>query len=171
MRIKSDVDFVEEQCSKSTGWLNAMAKYCGKKVVKYHTFRDDVICHFDDGESFYYPHSCLEEDVMLEKGKKYTVNGTTSFEFLEESENFFIFEGGIVFKKEGNEFVEVTPEPRFLNEEWEVRVSKKEGTVDVLCGGFYVAEITKDGLRHVTSLPENIGFALDNQRAAKLVKI
>ena len=172
MRIKSDVEFVNSECEKRDIWDDGMDYYCGREVVSYSIDEDgDYECKFADGESWYYPFSCIEGLQILEKGEKYTVNGSTDyFEFIEESENFAIFEGGIALKKDGNEFVEVAPEPRFLNEEWEVRVSKREGTVDVLCGGFYVAEITKDGLRTVARLPANIGFALDKRRAVKVVK-
>ena len=170
MRIKSDVEFVKRECEGI--WMSEMADYCGQEVISYNVDRDgDYCCIFSDGHNWAFPSSCLTEDAILEKGEKYTVNGSTDyFEFIEESENFAIFEGGIALKKDGNEFVEVAPEPRFLNEEWEVRVSKREGTVDVLCGGFYVAEITKDGLRTVARLPANIGFALDKRRAVKVVK-
>ena len=173
MRIKSDVEFVKKECeAHDCGWLEEMECRCGENVVKIKNESETKLkCFFSDGDWWYYPLSCIEGLTTLEKGKKYTIAaGEAPMTFVEESENFAIFEGGIALKKDGNEFVEVAPEPRFLNEEWEVRVSKREGTVHVLCGGFYVAEITKDGLRHVMSLPENIGFALDNQRAAKLVK-
>ena len=175
MRIKSDVEFVKRECMSddSVDWTSSMECRCGETVTKVKKLSDNKVkCTFSDGDWYYYTPACLEEDVTLEKGKKYTIAaGEAPMTFVEESENFAIFEGGFVVKKDGNEFVEVVPKvPGFLKKEWSVEVLPDPGMVRVLCGGFYVAEFTEHGLRHVGNLPKAFGFALDDRDAAKLVK-
>ena len=175
MRIKNDVEFVKKECMSddSIGWDDQMECRCGEIVSEVKKLKDtEVKCIFSDGDWWSYPPSCLEEEIMLEKGKKYTINGSPdSFEFVEESEHYAIFEDGRVFKKEGNEFVATKPKgPRFLSEKWEVMVDHDIGRVNVLCDAYYVAEITKEGLQLTHHLPRDIGFALDENCAARLVK-
>ena len=174
MRIKSDVEFVKKECeAHDCGWLEEMECRCGENVVKIKNESETKLkCFFSDGDWWYYPLSCIEGLTTLEKGKKYTIAaGEAPMTFVEESENFAIFEGGFVVKKDGNEFVEVVPKvPGFLKKEWSVEVLPDPGMVRVLCGGFYVAEFTEHGLRHVGNLPKAFGFALDDRDAAKLVK-
>ena len=168
MRIKSDVEFVKRECEGI--WMSEMADYCGKEVISYNVDRDgDYCCIFSDGHNWAFPSSCLTEDAMLEKGKKYTVNGSTDyFEFIEESENFAIFEGGIAFKKDGNEFVEVEPETMFLKRKWNVEVNSTY--VIVRCDDFSVAMFTRDGCDMIGGLPKSLGFTLDENGAVKVVK-
>ena len=173
MRIKSDVEFVKRECEKHEIWNEGMTMYCGQEVLAYRIDEDgDYECRFADDNFWYYRASCIEGLTTLEKGKKYTIAaGEAPMTFVEESENFAIFEGGFVVKKDGNEFVEVVPKvPGFLKKEWSVEVLPDPGMVRVLCGGFYVAEFTEHGLRHVGNIPKTFGFALDDRDAAKLVK-
>ena len=169
MRIKSDVEFVKRECEGI--WMSEMADYCGQEVISYNVDRDgDYVCHFSNGGNWAYPPSCIEGLSTLEKGKKYTVNGSTMLvvEFVEESENFVIFEGGIVFKKEGNTFTEHDPKPEFLKMKWDVKVEDER--VLVSCGNFFLFEIDKRGNRMVTSVSEALGLPLDDRGAVKVVK-
>ena len=168
MRIKSDVEFVKRECEGI--WMSEMADYCGQEVISYNVDRDgDYVCHFSNGGNWAYPPSCIEGLSTLEKGKKYTINdGINVFEFVEESENFAIFEGGIVFKKEGNTFTEYDPKPEFLKKEWNVEINSTY--VVVKCAGFNVAMFTRDGCYMIGGLPKSLGFTLDEDNAAKVVK-
>ena len=170
MRIKSDVEFVNSECEKRDIWDDGMDYYCGREVVSYSIDEDgDYECKFADGESWYYPFSCIEGLQILEKGEKYTVNGSTDyFEFIEESENFAIFEGGIAFKKDGNEFVEVEPETMFLKRKWNVEVNSTY--VIVRCDDFSVAMFTRDGCDMIGGLPKSLGFTLDENDAVNVIK-
>ncbi len=172
MRIKSDMEFVKKACESdySIGWDDSMEYRCGEKVTEVVVLTDTKVkCTFSDGEWWTYPSSCLTEDAMLEKGKKYTVNGSTDyFEFIEESENFAIFEGGIAFKKDGNEFVEVEPETMFLKRKWNVEVNSTY--VIVRCDDFSVAMFTRDGCDMIGGLPKSLGFTLDENDAVNVIK-
>lgn len=173
MRIKSDVTFVEKECksTESVGWCEEMARRCGERVTSVKNCADGMVkCNFADGDFWLYTPSCLEEEnTMLEKGKKYTVNGSTdSFEFLEGSKNFAIFEGGIAFKKDGNEFVEVEPETMFLKRKWNVEVNSTY--VIVRCDDFSVAMFTRDGCDMIGGLPKSLGFTLDENDAVNVIK-
>ena len=173
MRIKSDVEFVKKECMSddSIGWgEDSMECRCGETVTDVHKLSDNKVeCTFPDGDWWYYTPACLTEDVMLEKGKKYTVNDSNdSFEFIEESENFAIFEGGIVVEKEGNTFTEHDPKPEFLKMKWDVKVEDER--VLVSCGNFFLFEIDKRGNRMVTSVSEALGLPLDDRGAVKVVK-
>ena len=162
MRIKSDCEGI---------WMSEMADYCGQEVISYNVYRDgDYVCHFSNGGNWAYPPSCIEGLSTLEKGKKYTVNGSTMlvFEFVEESENFVIFEGSIVFKKKGNTFTEYDPKPEFVKKEWNVEINS--ASVIVKCDGFSVAMFTRDGCDMIGSLPKSLGFTLDEDDAVKVVK-
>jgi hypothetical protein len=168
MRIKSDVEFVKRECEGI--WMSEMADYCGQEVISYNVDRDgDYVCHFSNGGNWAYPPSCIEGLSTLEKGKKYTINdGINVFEFVEESENFAIFEGGIVFKKEGNTFTEYDPKPEFLKKDWRVDISEKY--VDIKCGDFAVAMFSVEGCYMIKGLPERLGLKLDKDGAVKVVK-
>ena len=87
MRIKSDVEFVRRECSSDDciDWAESMVEYCGQKVSEVKNISDQKVeCSFPDGNWWYYTPACLEEDVMLEKGKKYTINdGINVFDFVE----------------------------------------------------------------------------------------
>ena len=172
MRIKSDVEFVKKECMSddTIDWCSSMKCRCGEKVTDVKTINDTKVkCTFSDGDWYYYTPDCLEESVILEKGKKYTVNGSNaSFAFIEESENFAIFEGGIVFKKEGNTFTEYDPKPEFVKKEWNVEINS--ASVIVKCDGFSVAMFTRDGCNMIGSLPKSLGFTLDEDCAVKVVK-
>ena len=172
MRIKSDVEFVKKECMSddTIDWCSSMKCRCGEKVTDVKTINDTKVkCTFSDGDWYYYTPDCLEESVILEKGKKYTINdGIYVFEFVEESENFVIFEGGIVFKKEGNTFTEHDPKPEFLKMKWDVKVEDER--VLVSCGNFFLFEIDKRGNRMVTSVSEALGLPLDDRGAVKVVK-
>lgn len=172
MRIKSDVEFVKRECMSddTIAWSDRMKYRCGSAVTEVTKISDNKVeCTFSDGAWYYYTPACLEESVILEKGKMYTVNGSTdSFEFLEESENFVIFEGGIVFKKEGNMFTEYDPKPEFVKKEWNVEINS--ASVIVKCDGFSVAMFTRDGCDMIGSLPKSLGFTLDEDDAVKVVK-
>ena len=74
MRIKSDVEFVRRECSSDDciDWAESMVEYCGQKVSEVKNISDQKVkCSFPDGNWWYYTPACLclEEDVMLEKGK------------------------------------------------------------------------------------------------------
>ena len=171
MRIKNDVEFVKKECMSddSIGWDDQMECRCGEIVSEVKKLKDtEVKCIFSDGDWWSYPPSCLEEEIMLEKGKKYTVNDSNdSFEFIEESENFAIFEGGIVFKKDGNEFVEVVPEvPNFMDKEWRVVVDRDKECVDIMCGLIYIAVIRSDGIHMIGGVPDYLGIHLDDKNDA-----
>lgn len=172
MRIKSDVEFVKKECMSddSIGWDDQMECRCGEIVSEVKKLKDtEVKCIFSDGDWWSYPPSCLEEETMLEKGKKYTINGTTdSFEFVEESENFAIFEGGIVFKKGGNEFAEYNPKPTFLNCDW--HVTRIGDDFVVYCGGFGICTIGERGLYPNKNISSMIGLPLDEKGSVKIIK-
>ena len=170
MRIKSDVEFVKSECEKYDLWEDGMDDFCGREVISCHQSEVEYCtCFFHNDEVLLYPASYIEGLAALEKGKMYTVNGSTdSFEFLEESKNFVIFEGGIVFKKEGNTFTEYDPKPEFLKKEW--RVEKLKDDFVVYCGGFGVCTIGVDGLYPNKNLSSRLGFPLDENGAIKLVK-
>ena len=167
MRIKSDVEFVKRECEGI--WMSEMADYCGQEVISYNVDRDgDYVCHFSNGGNWAYPPSCIEGLSTLEKGKKYTVNGSTMLvvEFVEESENFVIFEGGIVFKKKGNTFTEYDPKPEFLKKEW--RVEKCRDDFVVYCGGFGICTIGERGLYPNKNISSSLGLPLDENGAVKI---
>ena len=169
MRIKSDVEFVKRECEGI--WMSEMADYCGQEVISYNVDRDgDYVCHFSNGGNWAYPPSCIEGLSTLEKGKKYTVNGSTMLvvEFVEESENFVIFEGGIVFKKKGNTFTEYDPKPEFVKKDWNVEVNSTY--VIVRCDDFSVAMFTRDGCDMIGGLPKSLGFTLDENDAVNVIK-
>ena len=172
MRIKSDVEFVRRECSSDDciDWAESMVEYCGQKVSEVKNISDQKVkCSFPDGNWWYYTPACLEEDVMLEKGKKYTINdGINVFDFVEESENFVIFKDGYAIEKEGNTFTECDPKPEFLKKEWNVKVEDER--VLVSCGNFFLFEIDKRGSRMVTSVSEALGLPLDDRGAVKVVK-
>ena len=166
MRIKSDVEFVKRECEGI--WMSEMADYCGQEVISYNVDRDgDYVCHFSNGGNWAYPPSCIEGLSTLEKGKKYTINdGINVFEFVEESENFAIFEGGIVFKKEGNTFTEYDPKPEFLKKEW--RVERRNDDFVVYCGLFGVCTIGESGLYPNKNISPQLGLPLDENGAVKI---
>ena len=173
IKIKSDVEFVKKECmsDEAIDWVSRMASRCGETVTDVHKLSGNKVkCTFSDGDWYYYTPDCLEESVILEKGKKYTVNGSTMLvvEFVEESENFVIFEGGIVFKKKGNTFTEYDPKPEFVKKEWNVEINS--ASVIVKCDGFSVAMFTRDGCNMIGSLPKSLGFTLDEDGAVKVVK-
>ena len=172
MRIKNDVEFVKKECMSddSIGWDDQMECRCGEIVSEVKKLKDtEVKCIFSDGDWWSYPPSCLEEEIMLEKGKKYTINGSPDFfEFVEESENFAIFKDGYAIEKEGNTFTEYDPKPEFLKKEWKVIVG--QGIIDIKCDGYYVAEISKYGCRMIESVSEDLGLPLDENGAVKVVK-
>ena len=172
MQIKSDVNFVMRECESdnSVEWADVMECRCGKAVTEVKKISDNKVkCTFSDGDWYYYTPACLEESVILEKGKMYTVNGSTdSFEFLEESKNFVIFEGGIVFKKEGNTFVEVAP--TYVDKKWEVRVNREKGIVDVMCDGTFIVMFDKSGCYMIKNVPESVGLPLNEDGAVKVIK-
>ena len=169
MRIKSDVEFVKKECiaDESIDWCDSMECRCGENVVKIKNESETKLkCFFSDGDWWYYPLSCIEGLTTLEKGKKYTINsGINVFEFVEESENFAIFEGGIVFKKDGNEFVDVVP--MFLKKEW--RVERRKDDFVVYCGQFGICTIGANGLYPNKNLSLSLGFPLDENDAIKIV--
>jgi hypothetical protein len=170
MRIKSDVEFVKRACMSddTIAWSDRMKYRCGSAVTEVTKISDNKVeCTFSDGAWYYYTPACLEESVILEKGKMYTVNGSTdSFEFLEESENFVIFEGGIVFKKEGNTFTGYDPKPEFLKKEW--RVEKLKDDFVVYCGGFGICTIGERGLYPNKNISSSLGLPLDENGAVKI---
>ena len=172
MRIKNDVEFVKKECMSddSIGWDDQMECRCGEIVSEVKKLKDtEVKCIFSDGDWWSYPPSCLEEEIMLEKGKKYTINGSPDFfEFVEESENFAIFKDGYAIEKEGNTFTEHDPKPEFLKMKWDVKVEDKR--VLVSCGNFYLIEIDNRGCRMVTSVSERLGLPLDDRGTVKVVK-
>jgi len=169
MRIKSVVQFVKRECmsDEAIDWDSSMESRCGETVTEVMKLSDNKVkCTFSDGDWYYYTPACLEEGAILEKGKKYTVNGSAdSFEFIEESENFAIFEDCIVFKKEGNEFAEAAPD--FLREVWDIDVRSE--TVSIRCGMYYICTITKDGAYMNHSVPKRFGLPLDENNAVKVV--
>ena len=170
MRIKSDVKFVKIECEKRDIWDDGMDDFCGREVISCHQSEVECCtCFFHNDEVLLYPSSCLEDPVALEKGKKYTVNGSAiSFTFVEESENFAIFEGGIVFKKEGNTFVEYNPKPTFLNCDW--HVTRIGDDFVVYCGGFGICTIGERGLYPNKNISSMIGLPLDENNAIKVIK-
>lgn len=170
MRIKSDVEFVKRECMSddTIGWCSSMECRCGSAVTEVTKISGNKVkCTFSDGDWWRYTPKCLEESITLEKGKKYTVNGSTdSFEFLEESKNFVIFEGGIVFKKEGNTFTEYDPNPEFLEMEWCVKRSKDAFVV--YCGDFGICTIGERGLYPNKNISSSLGLPLDENGAVKI---
>ena len=172
MRIKSDVEFVRRECSSDDciDWAESMVEYCGQKVSEVKNISDQKVkCSFPDGNWWYYTPACLEEDVMLEKGKKYTINdGINVFDFVEESENFVIFKDGYAIEKEGNTFTECDPKPEFLKKDWRVDISEKY--VDIKCGDFAVAMFSVEGCYMIKGSPERLGLKLDKDGAVKVVK-
>ena len=170
MRIKSDVEFVKRECMSddTIAWSDRMKYRCGSAVTEVTKISGNKVeCTFSDGAWYYYTPACLEESVILEKGKMYTVNGSTdSFEFLEESENFVIFEGGIVFKKGGNEFAEYNPKPTFLNCDW--HVTRIGDDFVVYCGGFGICTIGERGLYPNKNISPSLGLPLDENGAVKI---
>ena len=168
MRIKNDVEFVKKECESNdtVEWCDIMERRCGEKVTDVKVLTDTKVkCTFSDGDWYYYTPACLEEDATLEKGKKYTIAaGGAPMMFVEESENFAIFEGGIVFKKEGNEFVEVVQD--FMDREWRAVVDRDKECVDIMCGLFYIAVIRSDGIHMIGGVPDYLGIHLDDKNDA-----
>ena len=172
MRIKSVVQFVKRECmsDEAIDWDSSMESRCGETVTEVMKLSDNKVkCTFSDGDWYYYTPACLEEGAILEKGKKYTINdGINVFEFVEESENFAIFNDGYAIEKEGNTFTEYDPKPEFLKMKWDVKVEDER--VLVSCGNFFLFEIDKRGNRMVTSVSEALGLPLDDRGAVKVVK-
>ena len=170
MRIKSDVEFVNSECEKRDIWDDGMDYYCGREVVSYSIDEDgDYECKFADGESWYYPFSCIEGLQILEKGEKYTVNGSTDyFEFIEESENFAIFKDGYAIEKEGNTFTEYDPKPEFLKKEWAAIV--EEDRVLITCGLYRIISICEDGCKMIEEVSDTLDLQIDENGAVKVVK-
>ena len=166
MRIKSDVEFVKRECEGI--WMSEMADYCGQEVISYNVDRDgDYCCIFSDGHNWAFPPSCLEKETILEKGKKYTVNGSTdSFEFVEESENFFIFDHGVAVEKRGNTFTEYNKKLEFLNSAW--RVERNNDNFIVYCGPFGICTIRESGLYPNKNISPQLGLPLDENGAVKI---
>ena len=166
MRIKSDVEFVKRECEGI--WMSEMADYCGQEVISYNVDRDgDYVCHFSNGGNWAYPPSCIEGLSTLEKGKKYTVNGSTdSFEFVEESENFFIFDHGVAVEKRGNTFTEYNKKLEFLNHAW--RVERNNDNFIVYCGPFGICTIGESGLYPNKNISPQLGLPLDENGAVKI---
>ena len=143
MRIKSDVEFVKRECES-----NDTVEWC------------DIIW-------YYYTPACLTEDVILEKGKKYTINdGINVFDFVEESENFVIFKDGYAIEKEGNTFTECDPKPEFLKKDW--RVERRNDDFVVYCGLFGVCTIGESGLYPNKNISPQLGLPLDENGAVKI---
>ncbi len=73
MRIKSDVEFVMREClayPDGADWNDDMVAYCGQTVSEVKNISDQKVkCSFPDGNWWFYTPACLEEGVMLEKGK------------------------------------------------------------------------------------------------------
>ena len=171
MRIKSDVEFVKRECESNdtVEWCDIMERRCGENVSEVKKLNGTKVrCIFSDGDWYYYTPDCLEEYIILEKGKKYTIadNGAP-VTFVEEYENYAIFEGGIVFKKEGNTFTEYDPKPEFLKKEW--RVEMNSASVIVKCGDFSVAMFTRNGCDMIGGLPKSLGFNLDEDDAVRVL--
>ena len=170
MRIKNDVEFVKKECMSddSIGWDDQMECRCGEIVSEVKKLKDtEVKCIFSDGDWWSYPPSCLEEEIMLEKGKKYTINGSPDFfEFVEESENFAIFKDGYAIEKEGNTFTEYDPKPEFLKKEW--RVERRNDDFVVYCGLFGVCTIGESGLYPNKNISPQLGLPLDENGAVKI---
>ena len=170
MRIKSDVEFVRRECSSDDciDWAESMVEYCGQKVSEVKNISDQKVkCSFPDGNWWYYTPACLEEDVMLEKGKKYTINdGINVFDFVEESENFVIFKDGYDIEKEGNTFTECDPKPEFLKKDW--RVERRNDDFVVYCGLFGVCTIGESGLYPNKNISPQLGLPLDENGAVKI---
>ena len=173
MRIKRDVEFVKRECESypdAIDWDDDMEEYCGKTVSEVKNISDQKVkCSFPDGTRWSYTPACLEEDIVLEKGKRYTVNGSNhSFEFVEESANYAIFEGGIVFEKFGNTFTELDQKPRFLKEEWKATV--EDDRVLITCGPFRILSIREGGCSTISSLPKSLDLPIDDDGAVKVVE-
>ena len=172
MRIKSDVEFVRRECSSDDciDWAESMVEYCGQKVSEVKNISDQKVkCSFPDGNWWYYTPACLEEDVMLEKGKKYTINdGINVFDFVEESENFAIFKDGYAIEKEGNTFTEYDPKPEFLKKEWAAIV--EEDRVLITCGPYRIISIREDGCKMIEEVSDTLDLQIDENGAVKVVK-
>lgn len=172
MRIKNDVEFVKKECMSddSIGWDDQMECRCGEIVSEVKKLKDtEVKCIFSDGDWWSYPPSCLEEEIMLEKGKKYTINGSPDFfEFVEESENFAIFKDGYAIEKEGNTFTEYDPKPEFLKKEWAAIV--EEDRVLITCGLYRIISICEDGCKMIEEVSDTLDLQIDENGAVKVVK-
>ena len=170
MRIKSDVEFVKRECMSddTIGWCSSMECRCGETVTYVHKLSGNKVeCTFPDGDWWHYTPKCLEESITLEKGKKYTVNGSTdSFEFVEESENFFIFDHGVAVEKRGNTFTEYNKKLEFLNRAW--RVERNNDNFIVYCGPFGICTIGESGLYPNKNISPQLGLPLDENGAVKI---
>ena len=174
MRIKADVEFVKKECeAHDCGWLEEMESYCGRTVVSNRDNDDGSLgCDFSDGEYWLFPKSCLEEDVMFEKGQKYFVNfSTVEYTFVEESDHFAIFTCGastLAFSKSECTFQKVKEPPRFLNEEWKIK--KTGNCIAVMCGGYYIASLNESGCHMIGGVSKRLGLPLDENGAVVVVK-
>ena len=172
MRIKNDVEFVKKECESNdtVEWCDIMERRCGEKVTDVKVLTDTKVkCTFSDGDWYYYTPACLEEDATLEKGKKYTINGSPDFfEFVEESENFAIFKDGYAIEKEGNTFTEYDPKPEFLKKEWAAIV--EEDRVLITCGPYRIISIREDGCKMIEEVSDTLDLQIDENGAVKVVK-